>query len=408
MQLTDYRKFEDIVDRIREFRRAKALNKGNYRKFFQQYIDSELRKIYADELAAGDISTRESRDSSEAKFLKTKRSNLRDYTDACFRYLRATELVSISQIGHSVRVAKGKEKDVEYILANVGRAPVFTDDLNSYKRHLFDATAPTLLTDDRTALLEQLSTHAHAEDIQAKSLVELKLTLLKLREQSKQKAVDAEVHKLKNFENYEDVQSKFDGIVDGEYYDNPLMLEWNTWRAMTMIDGGDIAPNFKLDDEGLPLSTAVGNIPDIVCNYEDFNLIVEVTLQSGQKQYDNEGEPVARHLGKIKEASTKEAYCLFVAPKLSPASIAHFYGLHKISISHYGGTSVIVPLELQVYRKMLEDANEAGYTPESHQLRAIFEASIRFAEDATNEIEWHEQISNFALNWLSPDEIVHS
>lgn len=92
------------------------------------------------------------------------------------------------------------------------------------------------------------------------------------------------------------------------YYDAPLMLEYNTWRAMTMLDGGNIKGNFKFDDVGQPLSTASGNMPDIECDYDDFVLSVEVTMQQGQRQYESEGEPVARHYGQMKKRTGKEAY----------------------------------------------------------------------------------------------------
>lgn len=39
-----------------------------------------------------------------------------------------------------------------------------------------------------------------------------------------------------------------------------LFLEWNTWRAMTMLDGGTIKGNFRIDDAGRPTSTAQGNM----------------------------------------------------------------------------------------------------------------------------------------------------
>ena len=68
----------------------------------------------------------------------------------------------------------------------------------------------------------------------------------------------------------------------------------------------------------------------------DYMLIVEVTMASGQKQYDMEGEPVSRHLGKMKKTSGKPCYCLFIAPTINEACIAHFYTLHRTNISYYG------------------------------------------------------------------------
>ena len=110
-----------------------------------------------------------------------------------------------------------------------------------------------------------------------------------------------------------------------------------------MLDGGNIRGNFKFDDMGQPLSTASGNMPDIECDYDDFSLSVEVTMQQGQRQYESEGEPVARHLGQMKKRTGKESYCLFIAPSINKASLAHFFALNKIGISYYGGKTKIIP-----------------------------------------------------------------
>jgi hypothetical protein len=98
---------------------------------------------------------------------------------------------------------------------------------------------------------------------------------------------------------------------------------------MTMLDSGSIKGDFNLDDIGQPMSTAQGNIPDIECDYGKFVLSVEVTLQSGQRQYESEGEPVSRHYGQLKKKSGKETFCLFIAPTINKATLAHFFSLNK-------------------------------------------------------------------------------
>lgn len=85
----------------------------------------------------------------------------------------------------------------------------------------------------------------------------------------------------------------FDDIEQKNVLDIPLMLEWNTWRAMTMLDGGTIKANLKFDDNGIPMSTAQGNMADIYYDYEEYGLTVEVTTAGGQKQYEMESEPVS-------------------------------------------------------------------------------------------------------------------
>lgn len=140
---------------------------------------------------------------------------------------------------------------------------------------------------------------------------------------------------------------------------------------------------------------------DIVCDYGDFGLTVEVTMSSGARQYEMEGEPVTRHLAKYKKDTNKVAYCLFVAPTINEACISHFYLLHKLNVTFYGGISVIVPIEINTFEKMIEDSFKANYTPTPQNVKNLFLESQKIAEIATDEKEWFEKITNKALNWLS-------
>ncbi len=96
----------------------------------------------------------------------------------------------------------------------------------------------------------------------------------------------------------------------------------------------------------------------------------------------------------------KPAYCLFVAPNINEACIAHFYALHKMNISYYGGTSTIIPLPLRVFVKMLEDSRKASYVPEPKHIKHFFEYSNELVNKTSNEIDWHKKITQKALNWL--------
>ena len=148
------------------------------------------------------------------------------------------------------------------------------------------------------------------------------------------------------------------------------------------------------------MSTAQGNMADIVCDYDDFGLTVEVTMQGGQRQYETESEPVTRHLAKLKRETNKPAYCLFIAPKINDACVAYFYALHKISINHYGGTSTIIPLPLSIFIKMIEDSHNASYVPEPRHIQQFFEYSNELVNKTNNEVEWYEGITQKAINWL--------
>lgn len=80
--------------------------------------------------------------------------------------------------------------------------------------------------------------------------------------------------------------------------------------------------------------------------------------------------------------------------------IAYFYALHTMNIAFYGGQSVIVPLELDVFINMVEQSYRAEYAPDSEQVKAIFDYSLEQAKIAIDENDWYGKIKEKALNWL--------
>lgn len=402
LQLVDYREFDTIVEKINQFRIAKAQNEGNYKHFRAEYFDSELREIYSVDISSGNTKTRETNDDSIANFLNTKASNMRDYADACVRYLRATGLVNISHIGKSISIVPEKIQEVDYFLQHTDREPCFIDNEQQYVGYLGNPQIPTLLTDDRNLLEQKIRAEFPQLEIsETVTLQDLKNLFADQLESRKEQILTEQVAAIKDYRLFEDISTTFDQILDNSLYDTPLMLEWNTWRAMTMLDGGDIIANLKFDDFGNPMSTAQGNMADIVCDYGDFGLTVEVTLQSGKKQYETEGEPVLRHLGKFKTESEKPTYCLFIAPRINTSVIAYFYSLHKVNLIEYGGKSTIIPLPLSVFIKMVQDSHNANYVPEPKHVQRFFERSNELANSTDNEVDWYNGITQEALNWLT-------
>lgn len=401
LQLTDYRNFDKIVKKIEKFRIDREKTAKKYREFKYYYQLDELQEIYKSEILKGEISTRESNSATAKKFLQTKASNMRDYTDACIRYLRATGFVSISHIGHSLSILPEKRADTEFILQNVSREPVFVDDREKYIDYLGNAELPKLLTDDKSALIQKIKAENPYEKItNTSSVIELKEKLDDLIIAKKEKIIQTQVAEIKDYKKYDEIQNTFKQIEKNDIYDPSLILEWNVWRGMTMLDGGNIKANLKFDDFGNPMSTAPGNMSDIVCDYDDFGLTVEVTMASGHKQYEMEGETVSRHLAKLKKETGKDAYCLFIAPTINESCVAYFYGLHNFNISYYGGKSVIVPIPLNVFKKMLEDSFKVSYTPNPEQVKSFFEYSRTVAANSHSEQEWYNKVVEKALNWL--------
>ncbi len=241
LQLTDYRHFDIIVSQIDQFRIEKAQNKGNYKKLYKEYLQSELRQIFSDRIQSGETKTRETKDASISKFLKTQASNLRDYADACVRYLRATGLVNISHIGKSLSIAPEKMEEVDYFLEHTDREPCFVENEKLYVEYLGNAELPRLLTDNRDLLESKIQAEfpsIHIDD--SISLKDLKNILADELEKRKEQFITEQVVAIKDYRLFEDINTTFDQILDNSLYDTPLMLEWNAWRAMTII-----LPNIK-------------------------------------------------------------------------------------------------------------------------------------------------------------------
>lgn len=169
-----------------------------------------------------------------------------------------------------------------------------------------------------------------------------------------------------------------------------------------MLDGGTIKGNFKIDDSGRPMSTAQGNKADIECDYGAFALSVEVTLQRGQRQYESEGEPITRHYAKLQQKLRKNTYCLFIAPTINKATWAHFFGLNQIkNISAYGGKPKIIPLELDMFMRLIENSYVSRSCAQPQDVQNFLQNAIDEIKYSADENDWRNRIMEQANLWLT-------
>lgn len=104
----------------------------------------------------------------------------------------------------------------------------------------------------------------------------------------------------------------------------PAYFEWVLWRAFLAINSLENKPyearRFKIDQDFLPVGTAPGNGPDLIFEFEEFVVVVEVTLTDNSRQEAAEGEPVRRHVADLVshygERSGKPVYGLFIANRI--------------------------------------------------------------------------------------------
>jgi len=399
LQLTHYKKFDRIVNAIKKFRNEARKHKGNRKAFIDARFTKEILKIYTTEIRDNDLKTRQSDDDSLKKFIKTKKSNLIDYADAYIRYLRATQLVTVDKKNFRIVVAPSRIDEVNFILKNVAREPLHFRKEADFKKYLFSPVSLILLTDNREYLKRRLYTLSVRFD--QKANID---TLKDLVEKAEEKIISSTIQRteivLRSYKEFSDVMDLLDRILRKEMPDPSLYLEWNAWRAVVMLNyAKHVKGNFSIDLDGVPLNTAQGKLPDIEIEYDGFKLILEVTLSTGNKQYEMEGEPVARHFGNIQRMSIEPVYCLFIAPKISEGALAHFFNLNKLNTKAYGGKTRIVPISINQFVKMLTVARVNKFN-KSKTLKSFLDSIIERNFSVKDEWVWYKYISQSVSSWV--------
>lgn len=133
----------------------------------------------------------------------------------------------------------------------------------------------------------------------------------------------------------------------------PAYLEWSLWRAFLAIDSLVNKPynirRFNIDQDFMPVSTAPGNGPDLIAEFQNFVVVIEVTLSESSRQEAMEGEPVRRHVADLMQQYTKPVYGLFIANRIDSNTAETFrigcwYTKDDIKLQLR-----IVPISLQLF-----------------------------------------------------------
>jgi len=153
--------------------------------------------------------------------------------------------------------------------------------------------------------------------------------------------------------------------------DRPTYLEWTVWRAFLAIDHIVVTPigrtrRFPVDDNLLPRHPAPGGGEDMLFEFDDYLLAVEVTLTTKLRQLVAEGEPVRRHVVETKGTTNKEVYCVFIAPSIDNNTAETF----RIGVWYREDSEDyvnIIPLTIGQFRRVVEVLLHHRFTPQNFQ-----------------------------------------
>jgi AlwI restriction endonuclease. len=137
----------------------------------------------------------------------------------------------------------------------------------------------------------------------------------------------------------------------------PAYLEWAIWRSFLSMDGLSNEPfesrRFPIDAEFYPINTAPGRGPDLIFEFEDYVLVVEVTLTAGSRQEAVEGTSVRTHvyqeLVSHEDSDGKPVYGLFIANEVDPMTFSTFKSGIYTTADYEERRLSILPLSTQQF-----------------------------------------------------------
>ena len=301
-----------------------------------------------EEVIADILSVREERKKAENKkkfdkerihlkwdsYLKSE-SNFRDYADMNIRYLvssgiikRSGRGISLSQEYHSMAIELTKE-----LISNETYKDRVTELCNGAKLPTDNQDMAEVVLKDMIAELDYYKIDYKMPDIPLDSAQNINIVRNALK-----KNIDRyteEEYALRQVDEWQEIYEYMNLLILnngqekelGEDYsirvprsEAAAYLEWVLWRAFLAIDHTVNKPyesrGFNIDQDYLPIGTAPGGKPDMIFEFDDCKIVVEVTMSTNSRQEAMEGEPVRRHVAELVMESKKPVYGVFIANKI--------------------------------------------------------------------------------------------
>jgi hypothetical protein len=184
--------------------------------------------------------------------------------------------------------------------------------------------------------------------------------------------------------------------------EGPAYLEWAVWRAFLAINKLKNPPfesrKFKVDRDFLPTNHAPGNGPDLVFEFADYVLVVEVTLLTSDRQATAEQVGVRRHVYEIaKNMKEKPVYCLFLAPSIKNETARDF---RKASYEEDDGSELdltIIPVTISTFMHTFNSLLKEE-EPNSQIFQTLIDKCAEFAAESTSTTEWMATVEETFLS----------
>lgn len=218
--------------------------------------------------------------------------------DEYIRKMRITGLISLRGAGRFIDINHNEIEKVDYILSN----PI------SFQGNYLDDT-----DSNRFAFYEFMS---EIDEELIRRPIEEVSSYIKI-ERLNQLAISYTLEQIENELKTTCLTNRASGDNLLRHIDRPLRFEFLTAIFLCQnFNTLQIIPNYRCDDEGIPIFTASGGVADIVAYDDTTESYIEVSLIRGRNQVTNEMIPIERHLETYINNSnnSKVKFSVFVAP----------------------------------------------------------------------------------------------
>ena len=218
-------------------------------------------------------------------------------------------------------------------------------------------------------------------------------------------------NKIEKFENKiwtdKDISNSINGFLNIKSFDGLKWIEYERlsyWSMLQLDDHKLIKPNFPINEEGYPKKKGAPGIPDVECFYENYSLILEVTLKTDHNQWQDETTSIFEHLEEfIERSETKENFCLFIAPALHSRAAKAYWQANKHGFGSDNKLGVI-PLKQDQFCKILKLQSEQlkiNKKINSSRMLKFYKDIHSQANQINNYIEWLNIIDTSLNNFIS-------
>lgn len=348
-----------------------------------------------------------------------------DYADENLRYLKATGCFSTA--GKGIAIAPGK---YDLLVQLINSIPEISDTVDYWKNATNGSKLPTddLSNAARSLQILQIEANKRGIPFKQESVSEDVSELNKFRYDLEELiALNQELDFAQQQRNRVDEILQYLSVllpkdarplglienleIEIPRGESPAYLEWAVWRAFLAINKLKNPPyesrKFKVDRDFLPTGHAPGNGPDLVFEFADYILVVEVTLLTTDRQATAEQVGVRRHVYEIsKNSKDKPVYCLFLAPSIKNETARDF---RKASYEEDDGSElslIIIPITISTFMRTFKSLFEE-IEPNSGIFQKLIDECARVALEKSSTSEWMASIENIFLDNSCSSESPH-